>query len=114
MTLLEAIAVANELRPNAVADDRKADWIGELEAVFAEMMGEDDPVFAFPQDHALLVKSPRDMVYAWYCAAMIDLAQQDTDLYQNDKATADELIARVKAWWIRNNPPAFQGNWRTM
>lgn len=114
MTLLEVIAQANELRPNAVADDRKAEWVNELEAVFADMLGEDAPVFAYPTDTYLLIEEPYQQVYVWYCAAMIDLAQQDTDLYQNDKAVADARIAEIKALHRRKNTPAFAGNWRTM
>lgn len=113
MNLLEAIDKANDLRPNAVRDEHKAMWIYQLEGDFAEMYGIDPPVSPYPNDDELLIPHPYDEVYVLYLCAMIDNANEEVPLYQNDMALANAAINRAKAAFRRHNRKRFH-NWRTI
>jgi len=112
--LLDAIQQADELRPNDLPEERKAAWLCSLEADFADVMGVDTPENHYPEDRTLLMPFPYDDAYVPYLAAMIDLANQDTALYANDKAVADEAAKRARARWRREHRPKSPGNWRVM
>lgn len=112
MTLLTAIEKANALRPNAFDDAMKADWIIGLEAEIAEMMYKDrpckeyeDPENTYPSDKELLMPYPHDGFYVPYLCAMIDEANEETELYQDDMTIATVERQNACSWWWRNNRP---------
>lgn len=102
MKLLAAIERANSLRPNAIPDDMKAGWITALDGEIAEMMGLYPQESEFPEDMDLLMPFPHDEIYSLYCMAMIDNAQEETDLYANDLQVANQAISEARRWWWRN------------
>lgn len=113
MTLLKAIARANTLRPNAIDDSIKADWVWELEAEVAELMDWEAkteegevitcPINPFPNDCELLMPSPKDNIYALYLCAMIDNTIEDTQLYVNDMTISNKARDDAFKWWRRHN-----------
>jgi hypothetical protein len=103
MHLLQAIEHADAVRINSIDDARKASIVIELEGEIAELMGEDAPVNPYPSDAELLMPAPRDNIYELYLMAMIDLENEDTQLFQNDYAAAQSAIADAKAWWRRHH-----------
>lgn len=114
MTLLNAIAKANMLRPNAIDDSLKAEWVLELEGDVAELMDyepepdEDGnippfPVNPFPKDCDLLMPFPKDNIYHLYVAAMIDFVMEDTQTYINDMTVANTAKDDAFRWWRRHN-----------
>lgn len=108
MKLYEAIARADMLRPNAIPEDIKASWIYELEGEFAEMMRVEIPANQYPggdTETNLLMPYPRDNVYPLYLCAMIDNANEETNLYQNDMMVANSAIKEARQWWWRNFAP---------
>lgn len=115
MKLLEAIYNADNIRPNAIPNERKAAWIYELEGDFAEMMGVPVPVNSFneaPDDVELLMPYPKDRCYELYVAAMIDHENQDMKLYNKDITLANAARDDACAWWRRNHRPDSAGNWK--
>lgn len=107
MTVLQAIQNADEIRPNAIPDARKARFAYELEGDFAEMMGVEPPQNLYgtgdERDVQLLMPYPKDRCYELYIAAMIDHEQMDFDLYNADIVIANTAIDDAKAWWKRTN-----------
>lgn len=105
MKLLEAIARADLLRPNAIDNSIKASWVYELEGDIAECMDVEYPVNPYPKDSEedLLMPYPKDNIYALYLCAMIDNAVEDTQLYMNDMVVANNAIDEAKAWWRRHH-----------
>lgn len=103
MTLLKAIAGANTLRPNAIDDSIKADWIYELEAEVAELMDTELPEFMFPEDQDLLMPKPYDNFYHLHVCAMIDFYLEDTQLYVNDMTMANSAKDSAFKWWRRHH-----------
>lgn len=115
MKVRDAIAQADKLRPNKISDERKARWLFELDADFAETMETVPLEFTFPcEDTELLMPYPHDDVYALYLQAMIDFAQQDMELYENDMAMANAAADAAKAWWRRHHPHTPSRPFRTM
>lgn len=103
MTLLKAIARADSVRPNALDQELKADWVMELEAEVAECMDVEFPETTFPKDMDLLMPFPYDNIYYLYLCAKIDLTMEDTQSYVNDQVVADSAIKGAKSWWRRGH-----------
>ena len=105
MKLREAIARADQLRPNALSNDLKAMWVYDLEGEIAELMDKDFVPNPYPQDSEedLLMPYPKDNIYYLYLMAMIDNALEDTGLYVNDMTIANAAIDEAKRWWRRHN-----------
>ena len=104
MTVKEAIRKADELRPNAITEETKAGWLYDLEGELAEMMEVDPPENLWPEiDAVLLMPYPHDNMYYLYLMAMIDNANEETELYANDMTVAQEAMNESRAWWWRNN-----------
>lgn len=111
MTMKKAIMHANALRPNTLDDEIKANWVHELDAKIAEMMGEDEPVNYWPEDSELLMSAPCDNIYELYVMAMIDYYNQETTLYANDMAVYGEALAEARASWRRAHKPVQSKNY---
>ena len=105
MTIAQAIERADVIRPNAVPIDIKTGWVASLDGEFAEMMKVEDYTEPDYSTDELLMDYPRKDVYVFYLCAMIDFAQEEFDLYQDDMAMAIQAISEAKAWWRRNNCP---------
>ena len=107
MTVKEAIKQADFLRPNAIDEELKALWLVEFDVEIAELKGVDVPENCWPEDQELLMEYPKQEIYVLYLMAKIDLANEESALYANDSAVANQAIAEAKAWWYRNygTPP---------
>lgn len=114
MRLKDAIKRADALRPNTIAEERKAGWVYELEGRLAQTRHAPPLAVVWPADSALAMPPPYDQVYERYLCAMIDLANEDTDLYANDMAVFESTYAAAVAWWRRTHEPGPAGKWRVM
>lgn len=103
MRLKEVIRRADELRPNTLSEARKAAWIYELEGRLAETRQAPPPAKTWPADSLLAFPPPYDLVYESYLCAMIDLANEETELYANDMTVFNQKYAEAIAWWRRGH-----------
>lgn len=104
MKYSEAIDRANELRPNAILDARKAEWLYFYDAENAEIMGQTQERLNWPDtDPDLMMPAPYDYIYPLYLMAMIDNAQEESDLYMNDMTIANQALMEARAAWRRNH-----------
>lgn len=110
MRLRQAIAEADGLRPNAIGEETKAEWIEQLESRFAEVQQIKPPPPSHPEDKELLMPPPVDRVYVLWLAAMIDWAQLDGDLYAVDNAMYTQAYKEACAWWRRHNIPIINAD----
>ena len=101
MNLLECMDRANELRPNDIREELKAQWVNVLEGDVANLMGVDAPADPFPEDGELLLPHPWSYCYVYYLCAMIDWAQKDFDIYYVDYEMFNSLWAQMAAWWAK-------------
>ena len=115
MTVREAIAAADLLRPNTLFDEMKARFVYELDCDIAELQDVEQPSFVWPKEDAeLLMPAPHDNIYPLYLAAKIDYYNQESALYANDMAIYNNAYEEARRWWRRHNKPASAGNWRVM
>ena len=115
MTINNAIAKANKLRPNTFTDEQKYNWLMVLEAQAAEMMEKETPKNTFSDMNIeLLMPYPYDNIYPLYLAAIIDYYNQETALYQNDSVIFEEAKRDAFAWYRRNNMPKSSSGWKVM
>lgn len=116
MTISEAINRADEFRPNSIPDETKRAWLHAFEADIAEMMGVDCPTWdedgEDPEytDAKLLIKHPKDYVYPLWLMPMIDLWNQDVQLYQVDIITANNALSDIKGYYARNKELLSEGD----
>lgn len=99
MTTTQVIDRADLLRPNGIPKEMKRKWVLDLDGQLAEMYGTE------PDGDELLAQPPHDEVYVLHLCAQIDLAQEETDLYQDDMAQANLAMSELRAWYRRNHCP---------
>lgn len=117
MTVKEAIARADALRPNTFGEEQKAAWVLDLEGQLAEMFGVEPPrADEWPErDTVLMVPHPHDEIYQLLLICRIDYYNQDMALYANDQAFYTAALKELKAWFRRTHRPEDTGrNWRVM
>lgn len=124
MKMLTALDQAYKLRPTAAHKDILVDQIMRgLEGEVAEMMGVDPPTYEYVvpadptepmTDYDCLMPYPYDDIYVYYLCAMIDLANEETQLYENDLEVFNAAWARAQAWYRRNNRKFDKRNWKVM
>ncbi len=113
MTLQEAIAMADELKPNAFSTQTKVAWINALEgriALSVFLMSEEDTeqlhYSTDDLDTALLVKPPYDDIYELWLEAKIDYANGEYDKYQNTMAEYNAHYGEFVRWFAEKYRPA--------
>lgn len=105
MKLRKAMARADELRPNAISEEHKAEWVHQLEGRIAETLEAEPPENSWPEDRELLMPHPWDNVYELWLCCMIDFANTDLQRYQMDAAVYEAAYEQAVAWWRRNHRP---------
>lgn len=117
MTLLTVLDMANKVRPNAAHDDIKTKLLfQQLEGDVADMIGIEPPEYEYDaqNDIELLMPAPYDDIYLWFLCSQIDLMNEETDLYENDKEAFNAAWARAQAWYRRNTRKKDKRNWKVM
>ena len=113
MTINEAIANADALRPNTISNEQKAAWVMDLDGQLAEMMAVPAPERNWPEEDAeLLIPAPYEEIYQLYLIGKIDFYNQDMNLYANDTEAYEAALREARAWWRRNHRPVSYGGWR--
>ena len=113
MTLQEAIAMADELKPNAFSPSVKVAWINALEgriALSVFLMSEADAAQLHytteDLNETLLVKPPYDDIYELWLEAKIDYANGEYDKYQNTMAEYNAHYGEFVRWFAEKYRPA--------
>lgn len=105
MTIQEIILEADDLRPNAVEEERKWRWVQALEREIAEFMGIAPPAGQWPEDREPLAFHRAWDVYIYYLCAKIDLAEAESELYADDMALYNQAMGEARAAWRRGHRP---------
>lgn len=115
MTIREAIAMADEMKPNAFSTATKVFWLSRLDGtIAAELMlmaqGEQANFAYTPNDldQELLVNPPYDDLYLYWLEAQIDYQNGEYDKYDN---TMQRYNKRLSAFckWFRDYWDPVQG-----
>ena len=116
MTLIEMIAMVDELRPNQISKQTKTTWLNEIEhRVYDEVISRAArfcPWFDFKpyeyevdDDTELAVPDYYCDVYRTYICSKIDVALGEIDRYNNDAALFEAAWSDYAAWYRRNHMP---------
>lgn len=114
MTLGEAVARFDELKPNTFSYAVKTAWLAEVEGMLYdeillthEGVGETFPGFdeETPADTPLAAGAPYDSLYLWYLALSADRANNDTQRYSNSAASFAAAYQSYAAWYNRTHAP---------
>lgn len=124
MTIADAIARADALKPNIQTPEQKMAWLSELDMQINEQIikrHEDNPFYydendaeegkrllQFPytdEDTELIVPDVYASLYALYLMAMVDDANEETDRYQNSATKFNATYDEFHKWYHRNHMP---------
>lgn len=119
MTVNEAIAAADEMRPNTFDDDRKTRWLSRLEgklAIEVHQTEDEVPVYEYSRDgnKELLVSEPHCEIYPLFLVAMIDFYNQDIEAYENAMALFNSEFDIYAKWYIRTHMPKSKSGFRNL
>lgn len=115
MTINEAIAQVNALKPNTYDDAIKVAWLSNLDGqIYVECIrtheGAED--IAMPlydkdvdMDTELLVKEPYSDLYVKYMAAQIDYHNAEFGRYGNSMVMFNASLDDFYAWYTRTHMP---------
>lgn len=116
MTIQEAIARVDALKPNAYTPAEKIVWLNNIDmTIKAEVLDTHEGWEAYAdfsgyttdtdQDTDLLVGSPYDKLYEHWLEAQIDYTDGETDRYQNSMAMFMTAYSDYARWYNRNHAP---------
>lgn len=130
---MDAIRMADSLKPNAFTLEQKLMWVNELEGKIQTLIHGIDPSqtassepeedeeavvpadmdeakafvqYALPDDEetALIALPPYDGLYWKHLCAMIDYANGEYDKYAASQAVANKAYQDYAKWYIRTHP----------
>lgn len=109
-TLKKVIERTDALKPNVFTESQKRDWIYALEVQLREfrVMYDDreaDMLFLNDENSELILPRDKDDAYVYYLMAMMDLANEDIAMYNNNIAMANELVKAFQKQYRRENLP---------
>lgn len=115
MTITQAIAKIDELKPNTYSYAEKVRWLSLLDGmvdteILATHEGGGTERFCgygadTPQDTELLVPFPYDEVYIKWLEAQMDYAAAETNRYYNSRAAASAAYMDFAAYYNRTHMP---------
>lgn len=114
MTIQQAIAQADALRPNPLPEPQKVGWVQDLERRTAREVGAPVPEFGQSGDGELRIEAEYSMLYVLYLCAMIDLALGEYESYDQTVQVFNALADTYKKQYLRAHLPpcgAYRNLW---
>lgn len=117
MTILEALLLVDESKPNQVEKRQKIAWLSEVDGrIFCDIIethekGADAPGVCprydaeTPEETNLLCPDPYSVLYRWYLEAQIDVINQELDKYQNSMAQFNAAYGDYARKYHREHMP---------
>lgn len=113
MTIGKVIRLADALKPNAIDNELKYQYITEVEGLVQTevmLLSSEDIITYDPErdgeNTELLVKPPHDKLYIAYLAAMIDFANGEYDRYANTVEQFNAYYREYHRWYFSRFHPA--------
>lgn len=124
MTISEALALVDDLKPNSLSDERKIGWLNELDMrVFGEIFARHERDENTPESFSgyteetdkatvLLVPEPYCDVYRWFLEMQIDLANMEMAKYNNSMMLFQNAWREYAGMYHRTHPPICAVNFK--
>lgn len=120
MTIIEAIARVDTVKPNTYTLNEKIKWLSELDGIIkAEIIdthegGEDITFSGYTDttdtDTKLLVPAPYDEVYIRYLEMQIDYANNEYGKYNNSMVMYNSVYSAFEKHYNRDHMPISRGS----
>lgn len=85
-TIQEVIDLVDELKPNAISQEVKTEWLQQLETDLRTKVIDTHSSPPDLSEDSLCVAQPYQDIYRWYLEAMIDDAHGEVGKYNNSSA----------------------------
>ena len=117
MTVAEAIALVDGLKPNKFSKEDKVKWLSDIDGLIVRELidtHEDSPLeYDFEGYRAtpggmreeLIAPYPYDILYRWYLESQIDLYNMEMDKYNNSAALYNSAYAAYRNAYNRSHMP---------
>lgn len=119
MTIAEAIAKVDALKPNTYTPEDKIGWLSTLDvrvkSQIIDAHAHNEPRFFYgytgieDQETELLVQAPYDEMYLRWLEAMIDYHNSDDDRYNNAIILFNNAYEGYKKHYTRTHKPLSMG-----
>ena len=109
MTIEQVIDRVNQLKPNAIDDERKLEWLVTFDGqIYQEVTSADDAdtMPAEGMQDTLLVGAPYQEIYDHYLIGKIEYTMREYSAYNNTQAMLMQEYNQFRSWWRRNHKPA--------
>lgn len=110
-TLADVITKVDSIKPNVFSQSQKRDWIYSLEVQIREFKNlytdeETDMLFLNDENATLTLDAQWTDIYVYYLMSMIDMANCDVVMYNNNTALFNEMLKSWQKKFRRENLPA--------
>ena len=116
MTIQQAIAQVDEMKPNMMSTSLKVAKLNEIESIIHDeivMAHEHTQEQAVPPNYddatdpgtVLILKAPDDVVYVYWLMCEIDKQNMEYDKYNNDKILFQDAYDEATNRWTRLHMP---------
>ena len=114
MTMKEIIEQADAISPNAIPEQMKIGWIGELDGNIAlnvmlmDISEAQQFRYTYPEcmKHEPLVSFPHDGIYVLWLRAKIDDYNGEVERYENSMQQYNAAYGNFVRWFARTYSPA--------
>ena len=109
-TLADVITKVDSLKPNVFSQSQKRDWVYSLEMQIREFKNlytdeETDMLFLNDENATLTLDVQWTDIYVYYLMSMIDMANCDVVMYNNNTALFNEMLKSWQKKFRRENVP---------
>jgi hypothetical protein len=115
MTIIEAIAQIDELKPNTISQTQKVKWLSKLDGMVKTLIidthvgGDAIPFYGYtedtPVDTELIVPVPFDSMYIHWLEAQIDYANHEYSKYNNSMQMYNTAYSAYENYYNRTHMP---------
>lgn len=117
MTVREAIALVDRLKPNKFSEADKVKWLSDIDGLIVRELvdsHEDRPFegeflgyanLAADGDKELIAPYPYDILYRWYLESQIDLGNAEIGKYNNSKTLFNSAYLTYTDHYNRTHMP---------
>lgn len=115
MTVKEAIALVDRLKPNKFSETDKIKWLSEIDGLIVRELvdtHEDSPLEeefegyrATDKNTELIAPYPYDILYRWYLESQIDLGNMEINKYNNTKTLFNNAYVNYTDYYNRTHMP---------
>lgn len=122
MTLLEAIAQADETNKNTYSQGQKIVWLSRAETIVKHDVidaheGSEDVSFSgydenTPLETVLIMPQPYDECYIHWLQAQVYYANDETDRYNRSMTMFNAMLDAFKGYYKKNHRPKGNGRFR--